>query len=120
MDNLTIFFSKRNIPLILRQMPTENAPIMSLENREEWEDEGLYVIYDDGTVENILDDKFLNRAYYQLVAQYESDKVPTFVNGAWNPDFLVDLETELGFEWDKTSFDLILGRWQRKTSGVYE
>ncbi len=113
MQYFTTFLSKRNVPLILNHLPEEDKPLLTTENWPVWEEESIYVVYHDGLVESILDDKFLNRGYYKLINN-------SFSGGLWNPEFLIALEEELGIDWDQTSLDLLYGRWKQKQMGSYE
>lgn len=117
MQYFTTFLSKRNVPLILKHLPIENEPLLTIENWEIWEEESIYVVYHDGLVRSILDDKFLNRAYYDLVKNYA---YPVFTDNVWKPDFLLELGDTLGFEWDENSFDLLYGRSHKKLNENYE
>lgn len=121
MNYLINFLSKRNVPLVLNHLPEKDHPLITIENWTEWEESGLYVVYDDGMSQAVLDDKFLNKQFWDLAKKYKQDSTPTFEMSTkvWNPDFIIDLANEMAFDIDEVSFDLIYGRWMKKLSGMY-
>lgn len=113
------FLSNRQIPLVLNHLPELNQPILTIENWHEWESNGIYVVYDEAIVELILEDKFNGSKFYELIKRYDKDKSNYFLKGCWNPDFINDLCEVIGFEMDRGSLDMIIGRWTRKVLETY-
>lgn len=113
MQYICNFFSKRATPLVLQHLPEQNAPLITIENWEEWDEDSLYLVYHDGLVENILDDKFRNRQYHQVKETFQKAGDETFLGNIWNPKFIQAVADEFGYDIDRSSMDIIIGRWER-------
>lgn len=118
MQYICNFLSKRNVPLILNHLPEEGKALLTMENWETWgEGDFLYLVDHDGNVESILDNKFMNRQYFNIITQYTEKNELIFTCDCLNPQFVKDVAAELGYDIDSVSLDVIFGRWTRNVVG---